>query len=165
MSEDDLRQQIIGYAKKRLQEDILYEAVLEGEYERDSKEVIKRLTDCASDSKSADTDCFDQLIVLAADYLRECKPIPDWLSKFVADVLEGKRKRPSKKGRPEEQNWERDYKIAKIANELVTKYGIAKYGKGNTSKKITATEAIVIASGKTLSDDKVINAIKKFSKL
>ena len=48
--------------------------------------------------KNPDTNDFDAGVSVAAAMLRDGARLPDWLAVFAADVLEGKRKRPTNHG-------------------------------------------------------------------
>jgi len=110
--------------------------------------------------KNPDANDFDAGVIVAADMLRNGAILPDWLAVFAADVLEGKRKRPTKPGQSEYANWIRDYKIARAVFEVSVRFGMPQYTNSDTSRKLTAAE--VVAESGQLSLYVVHHAIRRF---
>ena len=79
--------------------------------------------------KNPDTLDYDAAINLAVTYLRQggLPVMPEHLSQFVADVLEGKIKRKrsegNKRGEDKYTNWRRDYSFMRAVEEVAKKYG------------------------------------------
>jgi hypothetical protein len=131
-----------------------------------------------------DANDFDILVMLAADGLSRNERLPEWLAAFAADVLSGKRKRPTKRGPDKYGNWERDYKLWRATQEVAKAFGLQRYSNNELSKKTTAAE--ILSSAGACSDtnelskkttaaeivsraagceaDVVITAYKKFNK-
>lgn len=109
-----------------------------------------------------DTNDFDTLVMLAAGMMRENEMLPDWLASFAADVLEGKRKRPTRRGADKYKNWRRDYSLWRAVNEVAGKFSLPKYTNNELSENPTA--AGIVAEGAGLNVDVVITAYKTFNK-
>ncbi len=114
-------------------------------------------------SNDPDTNDYDVLSNLAVFYLREGQQLPDWLAIFAADVLEGKKKRPTKRGKDKYDNWERDYKLFRATQEVAEAYNLPHYYNNELNEKITAAKIVAHAAG--CSVDTVINCYKRFSSL
>ena len=78
-------------------------------------------------AKNPDTNDFDTLINLTAGLLRNGGVLPNFLAIFAADVLEGKRKRPTSSGPDQYKNWGRDYKLWRAVKEVAEKYKMPFY--------------------------------------
>lgn len=113
-------------------------------------------------ARDPDTNDFDVLVMLAAGLMRENERLPDWLASFAADVLEGKRKRPTKRGADKYKNWQRDYSLWRAVDEVACKFDLPKYTNNELSNKPTA--AGIVAEAARLNVDVVITAYKAFSK-
>lgn len=113
-------------------------------------------------ASNPDTLGYDELVRLAAGYLREDKIPPDWLALFAADVLEGKRKRPVKRGPDKSTNWKRDFHLFLTVKVVANKFNLPMYASSDISNKATAAEIVSKASNVNL--DPVINAYKTFNK-
>ncbi|SHF86129.1 hypothetical protein SAMN02745117_02734 [Lampropedia hyalina DSM 16112] len=113
-------------------------------------------------ARDPDTNDFDVLVMLAAGLMRENERRPDWLASFAADVLEGKRKRPTKRGADKYKNWQRDYSLWRAVEEVACKFELPKYTNNELSNKTTA--ARIVAEAARLNVDVVITAYKTFSK-
>lgn len=109
--------------------------------------------------RNPDTNDFDMLITLAAFFLRKGERLPECLAVFIADVLEGKRKRPTKRGPDEYANWERDYKLCRAVKEVASRYGLQHYSNNELSNHPTA--AGIVAKASTDSLDVIIKAFQK----
>jgi len=109
-----------------------------------------------------DAHDFDFLIQFIANGLRkgDKKPLDPDLALFVADVLEGKRARPTKRGQDKYANRQRDYKLARSVDEIAKRFNLPRYTNNELSKKITAADVISQTTG--LSKDIVITAYKRF---
>lgn len=111
-----------------------------------------------------DAGDFDFLIQFIVTGLRKGNKIPHPdLALFVADVLEGKRARPSKKGPDERINKKRDYKLARTVEDVAVRFTLQRYTNNELSNKITAAEIVSKAVGINL--DVVITAYKKFKRM
>lgn len=110
-----------------------------------------------------DTNDFDVLIMLAIDGLSKNEPLPEWLAVFAADVLSGKRKRPTKRGPDKYDNWERDYKLWRATQEVAKTFDLQHYSNNELSAQTTAADIVCQAAG--CSADVVITAYKKFSRI
>ena len=114
-------------------------------------------------ARDPDTNDFDVLVMLAADLIRDNKGLPDWLALFAADVLEGKRKRPTKRGADKYKNWVRDYSLRVAVDKVARNFGVPKYTNNELSNKTTAAEIVAEAAG--LKVDVVITACKKHKRM
>jgi hypothetical protein len=85
--------------------------------------------------------------MLAVELLRKNERMPDSLAFFAADVLEGKRKRPTKRGPDKYSKWERDYRLYRTIQEIVKAFGLAHYTNNELSEKMTAAEIVSQATG------------------
>jgi len=111
---------------------------------------------------------YDVLVTTAAMYLRDLlnsfrdgSPVmPIWLANFAADVLEGKRTRPSKRGPDKDKYWERDYSLYRATREVGRVFKLPHYTNNELSEKITAAEIVSQAFG--CKTDVVIRAYRKF---
>ena len=80
---------------------------------------LERMGDALEQAaRDPDTNDFDVLVMIAAGLMRENERLPDWLASFAADVLEGKRKRPTKRGADKYKNWPRDYSLWRAVDEV-----------------------------------------------
>lgn len=114
------------------------------------------------EATNPDTLGYDVLVALAAEMMRENQRLPDWLASFAADVLEGKRKRPTKRGRDKYDNFLRDFSLWRAVDEVASKFDLPKYTNNELSTKTTAAE--IVAEAIRLNVDVVITAYKAFSK-
>jgi len=110
--------------------------------------------------ENPDTNDFDAVLGIAATILRKGEHLPNWLASFAADVLEGKRKRPTNRGPDRYANWIRNYKLARAVVEVSNKFDLPKYSNSDTSHKITAAE--IVAESGHISLDVVLHATKLF---
>lgn len=113
-------------------------------------------------SKNPNAMEFDVLLSYAADALSRNERMPEWLATFAADILLGKRKRPSKRGPEENGNWERDYRLWRAIQEVAKAYDLQNYSNNELSKRTTAAEIVSRAAG--CSHDVAIAAYKKFTR-
>jgi len=115
----------------------------------------------AAEKENPDTLEYDVLILTAVSYLRDPDSfmMPTYLQTFVADVLEGKRQRPTTRGRDKYANWRRDYSLMRAVAEVAKKYELPHYTNNELSGKITAADIVSHAAG--VSVDVVITAFKK----
>jgi hypothetical protein len=88
-----------------------------------------------------DTNDFDAIVSLCADVLRKGQRLPFELAEFAADVLEGKRSRPTKRGPDPYRDYIRNVVLSYVVEAVATKFGIARYAKGNASNE-TAADAV-----------------------
>ncbi|MBM4207424.1 MAG: hypothetical protein FJ190_05195 [Gammaproteobacteria bacterium] len=112
-------------------------------------------------TENPDTNDFDVLITLIVACLRNGEFMPEEFRHFVADVLEGNRQRPTKRGADKYKNWERDYKLCRAVQEVAKTYDLPHYSNNEFSEKTTAATIVAEASG--LKIDVVINAYKNFN--
>lgn len=110
--------------------------------------------------ENPDTNDFDAGVIAAATMLRDGARLPDWLAAFTADVLEGKRSRPTKRGPDPYANWIRDYAIARAVLEVSQRFSLPEYTNNELSDKITAAQ--VVAETGHFSLDVMHKAIQKF---
>lgn len=110
--------------------------------------------------ENPDTNDFDVGVGRAAAMLRAGIRLPDWLAIFAADVLQGKRKRPTKRGPDPYANWIRDHAVARAVLEVSSRFGLPQYTKNELSSKITAAQ--IVSETAHLSLDVVHKAIQKF---
>jgi hypothetical protein len=86
------------------------------------------------------TNQFDAMVKTAAELLRQGGRLPAELAKFTADVLEGKRTRPTKPGPDPDRDYLRNIKLNFVVEAVVQKFDIPRYAKGNPTNK-TAVDA------------------------
>lgn len=110
--------------------------------------------------ENPDTNDFDTGVNTAAAMLRDGVRLPGWLAAFAADVLQGKRTRPAKRGPDPYANWMRDYAIARAVLEVSARFGLPQYTNNELSNKITAAQ--IVSDTAELSLDVVHKAIQKF---
>jgi len=137
---------IVAYARELLNPDEkkimieLIKAYAEQESEEEQNEKTYQAVEKALNDEM-DTNDFDALVVTAANLLREGLRLPHELAKFAADVLEGKRSRPTKRGPDPYRDFIRNVELSFAVEAVVQKFGIARYAKGNTSNE-TAVDAV-----------------------
>jgi hypothetical protein len=107
-----------------------------------------------------DTLEFDAAVSTAAAMLRGGDRLPDWLAVFAADVLQGKRTRPTKRGPDPYANWTRDYAVARAVLDVSSRFDLPQYTKNELSNKVTAAQ--IVSETAHLSLDVVHKAIQKF---
>lgn len=147
----------LEFAKKYLSGQILRDDILASTpKEQDFLRVGNALEVASSKPNTLE---FDVLVMTAADILSRNERMPEWLAKFAADVLLGKRKRPTKRGPQEFGNWERDYRMWRATQEVAKAFGLQHYSNNELSKQITAAELVSRAEGCSL--DVVVTAYKK----
>jgi hypothetical protein len=88
-----------------------------------------------------DTNDFDTMVNLVATLLRNGDPLTDQLSKFAADVLDGKRSRPTKRGPDPYRDFGRNVRLSFATEAVARKFSIARYAKGNNTSE-TAVDAV-----------------------
>lgn len=141
---------------------VIFEDARAGNHtETEKLRVYEALKKAASDP--ADTLDFDMLVISASDMLRDNGRLPGWLASFAADVLEGKRKRPTKRGADKYKNWQRDYALCRTVHEVAKKFDLPMYNNNELSNKTTAAETVSVAVDFKL--DVVITACKKFKRM
>ncbi|HKT32839.1 MAG TPA: hypothetical protein VJS89_10195 [Gammaproteobacteria bacterium] len=99
---------------------------------------------------STDTNDYDVLVVLAAGYLRdpvERQMMPIWLSRWTADVLEGKRTRPAKRGPDRYRNFFRNWRLHFVTEETAHRFNLPLYAQGAALNEQTAAEIVAQATG------------------
>ncbi|MDA1136426.1 MAG: hypothetical protein O2916_09315 [Proteobacteria bacterium] len=140
---------------KTMMVDIQEKTITQGKEEEDAQFLYERLEMAAHDP---DTNDYDALILTSALHLRDNHRLPAFLSTFVADVLEGKRQKPIKRGVDKYKNFERNGKIRHIIEILNKELGLPKYNNNELNNKTTAADIAVEISG--LSLNTIINIIK-----
>ena len=110
--------------------------------------------------ENPDTNDFDAGVITAAAMLRDGARLPDWLAVFAADVLQGKRTRPTKSGPDPYANWMRNYAVARAVLEVSSRFDLPQYTKNELSNKVTAAQ--IVSETAHLSLDVVHKAIQKF---
>jgi len=105
-----------------------------------------------------DTNDFDALVITVAGLIREGQRLPQNLAKFAADVLEGERLRPTKRGPDPYRDFIRNVELSYAVEAVVQKFSIARYAKGNTTNE-TAVDAVSEAAKSTIST--VTHALRK----
>jgi hypothetical protein len=162
MSSRPVFKDVIAYACQLLdlgENAIMFEiikAIAEQESEEEHSKTTYQAIENALDGEM-DTNDFDALVVTTAELLREGQPIPNKLAKFAADVLEGKRSRPTKRGPDPYRDYIRNTELSFAVEAVVQKFSIARYAKGNTSNE-TAADAVSEAAKCTAST--VIKALR-----
>ena len=111
--------------------------------------------------KNPDAHDFDIAVATAADMLRADVRLPDWLASFTADVLEGKRKRPTRRGPDPDAKFLRDYTAAYAVSLVSGRFNVPAYTNNVLSEKATAADIVAEATGIGL--QAVIKAYRKFS--
>ena len=119
---------------------------------------------------------FDYLLGYAAHRIRESlsgtpagKPgaacnMPVWLAAFLADVLEGKRKRPTKRGPPASKNEKRDWALWRAVAEVGLRFGYGAYHGGPYASK-TPTAVEIVAEAADMSAGTVADIYKALAAL
>ncbi len=97
-----------------------------------------------------DQNDFDVLMGVAVDELRDKRRLPDWLADFVADILEGKRKRPTKRGPDPYTNWPRDYVLSRAVEEVAKRFSLPLYADNELWDGMTAAKIVAEAAGESL---------------
>lgn len=110
--------------------------------------------------ENPDTNDFDAGVITAAAMLRDGAHLPDWLAVFAADVLQGKRTRPTKRGPDPYANWIRDYAVARAVLAVSSRFDLPQYTNNELSNKVTAAQ--IVSETAHLSLDVVHKAIQKF---
>lgn len=103
---------------------------------------------------------FDSTVAIAAIMLSKGERLPEWLAVFVADVLKGTLKRPTKHGKDKFANMERDYYTAWAVLEVSRRFSLPKRTNNALSKKTTAAQ-IVAEQGK-FTINQVHNAYQRY---
>lgn len=154
----------VQFAKDFLSKPVLQNDVLamQSQNERDDPNGERLYEAIENAAKNPDTNDFDVLVTLASSLLREGERLPEFLAKFTADVLEGKRKRPTKRGTDKYANWARDYALCRAVKEVAKKYELQHYSNNELSEGITAAGIVAKASGHGV--DVIVKAFVKFKK-
>lgn len=92
----------------------------------------------------------DLLMLMAAECLREGVPIPKELAGYAADVLEGLRSPPARRGRPQGPGLLRDLKLLTACLELSQQHSLPLFSNNKLLKAVTAAEVVSMASGVSL---------------
>lgn len=151
------------FAKTRLERSLLRESVRDDPRQTDSALLDHFLQQLKRASLDPDTNDFDVLVILAAEGLYQGDALPEWLSTFAADVLTGKRVRPTRRGADKYQNFERDYGLWRTALEVAKRFNLPLYTNNELSTKTTAAE--VVGKAANLKVAIVTTAIKKFDRM
>ncbi len=97
-----------------------------------------------------DQNDFDALVGVAASMLRTSRGLPYWLADFAADVLEGKRRRPTKRGPNPYTNWPRDYVLSRAVEEVADRFSLPAYAKNELWDGMTAAKIVAGVAGESL---------------
>jgi hypothetical protein len=139
-------QDVIAYARKLLNQDekkIIIEIVnayIEQQNDEEYYEMINQQFENALDGEM-DTNDFDFLVMIVAEQIREGGPVLHKFAEFAADVLEGKRSRPTKPGPDPYRDYGRNIKLFFVVEAVTQKFDIPRYAKGNTTNE-TAVDAV-----------------------
>lgn len=138
----------------------------------DNSKIMGMLEKAARDPDYCDGYAFDRLTAMVGDILRrggffydkDGKKVAmyDWLSSFAAEVLEGKRTRPSRRGPDRYRNFFRDLALASTVDAVAIKFDLPRYTNNELSNKPTAAEIVAEAAG--LKVDVVIMVYKNLNK-
>ncbi|NCS66616.1 MAG: hypothetical protein AUJ86_06960 [Hydrogenophilaceae bacterium CG1_02_62_390] len=111
----------IGRVQGKPENNICFKDVMDNPL---SETGMERLYDALEQAaRDPDTNDFDVLVTLTVSYMREnYQMMPVWLASFAADVLGGKRKRPTKRGADKYKNWGRDYSLWRAVNDCATSF-------------------------------------------
>ena len=155
----------INFAKTYFEKNLLLDFVTEN-YKRSVKEGDYSTADAlidAANSENLSTLDHDAIIAYAAAVLREPDELmPYPIAKYVADFLENKRQRPTKRGKDPYKNWERDFKLRKTTQAVIDKYNFPAYANNELFYNITAVQIVSKATG--FSENIVTDVYKKFKK-
>jgi hypothetical protein len=95
--------------------------------------------------------------MILAQQIREGQPVLHKFAEFAADVLEGKRSRPTKPGPDPYRDYLRNIKLNFVVEAVAQKFDIPRYAKGNPTNKTavdagseTAVDAVSEAAGCTV---------------
>lgn len=103
----------------------------------------------------------DRLCAYASGFLREHRRMPPYLDDYIADVLDGTRKRPTKRGPDPMHNYYRDFRLAYIVENLSHRYELPRYTNNELSaQSLTAAGVVSEVTGCKLGT--VIKAIQKW---
>jgi len=149
----------VKFAKKFLSTPVLLNDA-KASTPQEHENVIKALKQAAINPDNPDTNDFDALVLIAGTSLSLHGILPQFLASFAADVLLGKRKRPTKRGPDKYLNFGRDYKLWRATQEVAKAFGLPHYTNNELSDKTTAAEIVSRATG--CKPDVVITAYKKF---
>ena len=134
-----------------------------------TQDALQRVGTALCDAtENPDSNAHDTLMLVAASSLREGSPLPGKIAHYAADVLQGKRSRPSKRGRSSDDTYLRDYRLNTCAREVSAQFGLQLYTNNELATRDTAATITSEASAhakhvRTVSTDVVINAIRRFS--
>jgi hypothetical protein len=138
-------QDVIAYARELLnhgEKKIVLEIVnayAEQQNDEEHYKMIYQQFENALDGEM-DTNDFDNLVMIVAQQIREGQPVLHKFAKFTADVLEGKRSRPTKPGPDPYRDYLRNIKLNFVVEAVAQKFDIPRYAKGNPTNK-TAVDA------------------------
>ena len=138
-------QDVIAYARELLshhEKKILSEIVnayIEQTNDEEHSEMIHQQFEDALDGEM-DTNDYDNLVMSVAQQLLEGQPVLHKFAEFAADVLEGKRSRPTKPGPDPYRDYLRNIKLNFVVEAVTQKFDIPRYAKGNPTNK-TAVDA------------------------
>jgi len=103
--------ELVAFAANLLTKNLLRQD-LERAYDATTPNTYKSLDNALeAAAASPDTNDYDMLILLTASELRSGNRLPDYLATFAADVLDGTRARPTRRGIDPYHNWMRDYNL------------------------------------------------------
>jgi hypothetical protein len=155
MNDRPVFKDVIAYAHELLnhnEKNILIEIIKADAEQKNEQEMFEKVgqqIDDILDGKK-DTNEFDVFAMVAAVLIRQGEVLPKKLAEFVADVLEGKQLRPTKRGPDPYRDFIRNVELSFAVEAVAQKFGIARYAKGNTNNE-TAADAVSEAAKCTVS--------------
>ena len=148
----DIRQEWLEYAKEVLSRDIegLAQILRKGKPDN-LVDVGARALEVAGNATDSPSPLeHDFLLLLAADSLRKGIPIPREVAGYVADVLEGLRSPPARRGRPQGPGLLRDLRLLTACLGLSQRHSLPLFSNNELLKAVTAAEVVSMASGVSL---------------
>ena len=163
------RDERVEYARE-LWRDFNFVDDLERQGALSKAEAPARTAELVRATVSPDSNDFDVMVGMAASTLRDGAKVleravglPAEIALFAADVLEGKRKRPTKRGRDTYANWPRDYKLYRLVQDVAKAFDLPHYSNNELFERPTAAGIVSLATGHSV--DVVKTAYKKFRRI
>ena len=103
---------------------------------------------------------YDAMASFSAQLLREFRRLPQDLAEFAADVLEGKRSRPTKPGPDPGRDIIRNIALSFTTEVVAKKFSLARYAKGNTNDE---TAVVAVSEAAKCTVNKVTRALSMHS--
>lgn len=102
---------------------------------------------------------YDGLLLIAAAYLRQDRPMPAALRAFVAKILD-KPDRPSKRG--PERDWTEAVNLALMVNVVAQRLKLVKWGnRADGQSAVDVVRRALGCAGKNISEEKIKRACKE----